>query len=131
MINPSSLNNIAVAFEKNDPNDAVNKILRDLHEILAQILKETGEAKLENQQKLKEIAKKIRNAVALLTGSKDGNNLEDAICVLRTIKQDSSDPAVKKEIDKMLIALENISSKAKQMRSQLINPDTSGNGVVV
>lgn len=124
MMSEVSLTQISQIIQKNDPRDAVGKVLEELHKDLAEIQQRAQVAKQEEKLKLQRIEERINEAIRILSAGEDPALAIQALEGIQDI-----DPEAYELVRPQVVRLQQEAERAQRLRAQSVS--VTSNGVVV
>jgi len=124
MMSEVTLTQISQIIQKNDPRDAVGKVLEELHKDLAEIQQRAQVAKQEEKLKLQRIEEKINEAIRILSAGEDPALAIQALEGIQDI-----DPEAYELVRPQVVRLQQEAERAQRLRAQSVS--VTSNGVVV
>ncbi len=124
MMSEVSMTNIMQIVQKNDPRDAVGKVLEELHKDLAEIQQRAQVAKQEEKLKLHRIEEKISEAIRILSAGDD-----PALAIEQLEGIQDIDPDAYELIRPQVVRLQQEADRAQRLRAQSVS--VTSNGVMV
>jgi hypothetical protein len=124
MMSEVTLTQISQIIQKNDPRDAVGKVLEELHKDLAEIQQRAQVAKQEEKIKLRRIEERISEAIRILSSGDD-----PALAIEQLEGIENIDPETYELVRPQVLRLQEEADRAQRLRAQSVN--ITSNGVVV
>lgn len=124
MMSEVTLTQISQIIQKNDPRDAVGKVLEELHKDLAEIQQRAQVAKQEEKLKLQRIEERINEAIRILSAGEDPALAIQALEGIQDI-----DPEAYELVRPQVVRLQQEAERAQRLRAQSVS--VTSNGVVV
>jgi len=114
-------------ISKNDPREAVGKVLEELHKDLAEIQKAKEEKIGKEKVQLEKIEQKIKDAISALKGKDITAAISSAMSLLESIQD--VDPQKYSLVEGEVKKLQNLAERAERLTRQ--STVVTGSGVIV